>query len=50
MITLAGTCFWYWNGFYTFLDSCDVPSRLYEKYPKGTFYKYDVMRNILGDL
>ena len=50
MITLAGACFWYWNGFYTFLESCDVPRRLYEKYPKGAFSKYDVMRNILGDL
>lgn len=50
MITLAGSCFWYWNGFYTFLDSCDVPKRIYEKYPKAAYNKYDVMRNVLGDL
>lgn len=50
IITLSGTCFWYWNSYYGFLDSCSVPKALQKKYPKETFNKYDVMRNILNDL
>lgn len=47
MVELSGTCFWFWKSYYSFLDSCGVPKSLYLKYPKGSFYKYDVMRNIL---
>lgn len=50
LVDLAGACFWYWNSFHSFLDSCGVPSRLWEKYPQGTFSKYDLMRNLIGDL
>ena len=50
LIELAGTCFWYWNSFYTFLDSCGVPRRLQDKYPRSAYSKYDVMRNVLGEL
>ncbi len=47
MAGLAGTCFWFWNSFYSFLESSGVPRSLYKRYPKDAFNKYDVMRNIL---
>jgi len=50
IIELAGNCFWYWNSFFTFLDSCGVPKRMQEKYPRSAYSKYDVMRNVLGEL
>lgn len=50
IIALTGACFWYWRSYYTFLDSCGIPKQLQDKYPRGTFNKYDIMRNILGDL
>src|SRR5260370_28565524 len=50
MVTLAGACFWYWNSFYSFLDSCGVPNELKRKYPQESFNKYQAMRNILNDL
>ncbi len=51
LIGLAGTCFWYWDGFYSFLDSCGVPKTLRNKYPREAYgNKYTMMRAILGDL
>ncbi len=50
LVSLAGKCFWYWGSFYTFLDSCGVPKSLYARFPKDSFSKYDVMRNILTTL
>lgn len=50
MVGLAGACFWYWNGFFGFLESCGVPKSAIKRYPREAFNKYDVMRNILGDL
>lgn len=50
IVSLSGTCFWYWNSFYSFLDSCGVPKKLKNKYPKESFNKYQVMRNILDYL
>ncbi len=50
IIALSGACFWYWKSYYSFLDSCGVSNRLQDKYPQGTFNKYDIMRNILNDL
>ena len=50
MVGLAGACFWYWNSFHSFLESSGVPSSLHRRYPKETFNKYDVMRNILAVL
>ena len=50
MVTLAGACFWFWNSFYSFLDSCGVPRPLQQRYPRDSHNKYQVMRNILGDL
>ena len=50
MVSLAGACFWYWNGFYSFLDSSEVPLDVRRRYPRESFNKYDTMRNILGQL
>ncbi|EIJ36961.1 restriction endonuclease [Thiothrix nivea] len=47
IVSLSGTCFWYWNSFYSFLDSCGVAKRLRDRYPREAFNKYQVMRNIL---
>lgn len=46
MVTLAGTCFWFWDSLYRFLDSCGVPGDLSRGFPKDN--KYNVMRNVLG--
>ena len=50
IVTLSGACFWYWNSFYSFLDSCGVPKSFQQRYPREAYNKYQVMRNILGDL
>lgn len=50
MVALSGACFWFWDGFHSFLRSCGVPPSMLARYPKGTFNKYQVMRNILDDL
>lgn len=50
MVSLSGTCFWYWNSFYSFLDSSGVPKPLKNRFPKESFTKYQVMRNILEHL
>lgn len=50
LVELAGTCFWYWNGFYDFLESCGVSRSVRSRYPKETYNKYDVMRNVLTSL
>ena len=50
MVSLSGTCFWYWNSFYSFLDSCGVPKALQQKYPREAYNKYQLMRNLLSDL
>jgi len=50
MVELAGACFWYWAGFYSFLDSCGVPKSLQKKYPREAYNKYTMMRAILEDL
>lgn len=50
MVTLAGTCFWFWNSFYSFLDTCGVKRDLVRRFPKDAYSKYDVMRNILSEL
>ena len=50
MIGLSGACFWYWDGFYDFLESSGVPRSLHQQYPRDAFSKYKVMRNILGVL
>jgi len=47
IVSLTGACFWYWNNFYSFLDSCGVSRTIYKLYPKETYNKYDVMRSIL---
>ena len=44
---MSGACFWYWNSYYSFLESCGVPKSLYKRYPKDSFNKYHVMRNVL---
>lgn len=50
IVSLSGACFWFWNSFHSFLDSCGVPKSLQQKYPKEAFNKYQVMRNILEHL
>lgn len=50
MVSLSGTCFWFWNSYYSFLDSCGVPKSLQQRFPKESFNKYQVMRNILSVL
>jgi restriction endonuclease Mrr len=50
IIALTGACFWYWNGFYSFLDECGVSKTFIERYPKEVFNKRSLMRNILKDL
>jgi hypothetical protein len=50
IISLSGSCFWFWNSFYSFLDSCGVSKTIYKLYPKGIYSKYDVMRNIIEHL
>jgi len=50
IVSLSGACFWYWNSFYSFLDSCGIPKGLKRKYPRESYNKYEVMRNILDYL
>jgi len=48
LIDIAGNCFWYWDNFYGFLESCGVKRNHYMRYSGNN--KYTVMRNILTDL
>jgi restriction endonuclease Mrr len=50
LVELAGACFWYWNGFHSFLDSCGIPKSMQNKYPREAYNKYTMMRAILADL
>lgn len=50
IVELAGACFWYWNGFYSFLDSCGVSKSLQQRYPREAYNKYTMMRAILEHL
>lgn len=47
MIGLSGACFWFWNSFYSFLESSGVPRSLHQRFPRDSYTKYDVMRNVL---
>jgi hypothetical protein len=46
LINLSGACFWYWNTFYSFLESCGVSSSVYRQFGKEGG-KYQLMRSIL---
>lgn len=46
IINLSGNCFWYWNTFYSFLESCGVASSIYRPLGKEGG-KYQVMRSVL---
>jgi len=46
LIQLSGTCFWYWNSFYSFLESCGISSTTYRALGKEGG-KYQVMRSVL---
>ena len=51
IVELAGACFWYWQSFYSFLDSCGVSKTLQRKYPREAYNnKFSMMRAILDDL
>lgn len=50
MVSLAGACFWFWDSFYSFLDSSGVPSAIRQRYPRESFNKYQTMRNVLQSL
>ena len=46
LINLSGVCFWYWNTFYSFLESCGIPHSIYGQFGKEGG-KYQLMRSIL---
>lgn len=46
IVNLSGICFWYWNSFYSFLESCGVSSSIYRVFGKEGG-KYQTMRSIL---
>lgn len=48
IIEIAGVCFWYWDNFYNFLESCGIKKSHYLRYEGES--KYKMMRNILTDL
>ena len=50
MVALSGACFWYWNSFYSFLDSCGVSRSIQNRFPKESYSKYQVMRNVVNHL
>ena len=50
IVALSGACFWYWDSFYSFLNSCKVPQSLQDRYPRGSYKKPSVVRNIINDL
>lgn len=50
MVELSGACFWYWDGLYSFLDSCGVPRAMQRKFPRETYNKYTFMRALLEEL
>jgi hypothetical protein len=50
MVELAGACFWYWNGFYSFLGSCGISKSLQQRYPREAYNKYTMMRAVLEHL
>lgn len=50
LVQLSGVCFWFWGSFYSFLESCGIPKSFYQLYPKESFNKYGVMRNLLSQL
>ncbi|MEI7579500.1 MAG: hypothetical protein WCJ58_05705 [bacterium] len=51
IVKLAGSCFWYWGSFHSFLKSCQVPDSIIQRYPKEVFTnKYLVMRGIIDEL
>jgi hypothetical protein len=35
MVSLPGACFWFWNSFYSFLDSCGVSKTIQSRYSYG---------------
>lgn len=47
IVQLSGACFWFWDSFYSFLESCSVSKNIYKLYPRESFNKYQVMRNLL---
>lgn len=49
IINLSGVCFWYWNTFYSFLESCGISSSVYRQIGKDGG-KYQLMRSILESL
>jgi hypothetical protein len=46
LISLSGTCFWYWNNLYSFLESCGIPASVYKQFGKEGG-KYQLMRSVL---
>lgn len=45
LIDLSGKCFWYWDDFYSFLETCGVPSSIYKALPREN--KYQLMTSLL---
>lgn len=48
IVQLSGTCFWFWDSFHSFLESCGVSKNIYKSFPRESFNKYQAMRNILN--
>ena len=48
VIEIAGTCFWYWDNFFIFMENCGIRKDHYKRYEGES--KYKMMRNILNDL
>ncbi len=48
IVQLSGACFWFWDSFYSFLESCGVSKNIYKSFPRESFNKYQAMRNILN--
>jgi hypothetical protein len=48
IVQLSGACFWFWDSFYSFLESSGVSGSVYKLYPRESFNKYQVMRNLLA--
>lgn len=50
IVALSAACFWYWDSFYSFLNSSQVPQLLQDRYPRSSYKKPSIMRNIINDL
>jgi len=50
MVQLSGACFWFWDTYYDFLISSGVSKNVKSRYPRESFNKYQIMREVLENL